>query len=529
MINAQKSLSLAELREKGGMQVFKVGPKQILLLEIEDKLFALDNRCPHEGYPLSQGSTDKKSCVLTCNWHNWKFDLLSGKCLLGADNVRTYPVEISGDQVTVDISEKSPQALMEETLTGLKEAFEKRQYGRFARELSRMHFQNLDPLQAIRCSILWSYERLEFGTTHAYAALADWLTLYQTSEALEDKIIALTEAIDHVSFDSLRHSQYKYAPAVEIVFQSSALEEAVENENLVLSEGLINGAFDQGLRFKDLEEVFSRIALAHYNDFGHSLIYVQKTKEITNHFDDIELERALSLALVRSLSYATREDLLPEFKNYQGTLNSLNGEVKEFEKKDLLDCTTNELYEWLRVNIKERESQYLYSRLFVECAKSMLYFDESFACATQNSVNQNVGWLDFTHALTFASAVRVQCEKFPSLWPQGLLQIASFLGRNRPYRAQNEEMLAKWRAPEESTFTAKLKEMILDHGLGLPIFSAHVLKTSLAVLEEGKLLDPEARAWAYAALNRFVHSPIKQKHARRLTHQALNLVKKDFN
>ncbi|MEO2091127.1 MAG: Rieske (2Fe-2S) protein, partial [Gemmataceae bacterium] len=37
---------------------------------------AISNRCPHEGYPLHQGVL--KQCVLTCNWHNWKFDLRDG-------------------------------------------------------------------------------------------------------------------------------------------------------------------------------------------------------------------------------------------------------------------------------------------------------------------------------------------------------------------------------------------------------------------------------------------------------------------
>src|SRR5262249_48271740 len=36
-----------------------------------DVVHALDDRCPHQGYPLSQGCV--KDGVLTCEWHNWKF------------------------------------------------------------------------------------------------------------------------------------------------------------------------------------------------------------------------------------------------------------------------------------------------------------------------------------------------------------------------------------------------------------------------------------------------------------------------
>ncbi|MFL5239337.1 MAG: Rieske (2Fe-2S) protein, partial [Rhizomicrobium sp.] len=31
-------------------------------------MFAIANRCPHEGYPLSEG-TLSPGCLLTCNWH----------------------------------------------------------------------------------------------------------------------------------------------------------------------------------------------------------------------------------------------------------------------------------------------------------------------------------------------------------------------------------------------------------------------------------------------------------------------------
>ena len=64
-------MSLAELAEKGKAVVRHDG-RQILLVHGADGIFACVNRCPHEGYPLSEGTlTD--GCVLTCNWHNWKF------------------------------------------------------------------------------------------------------------------------------------------------------------------------------------------------------------------------------------------------------------------------------------------------------------------------------------------------------------------------------------------------------------------------------------------------------------------------
>ncbi len=63
--------------EEGGCKVFRVSGKQIALFRRAGNIYACNNRCPHEGYPLSEGDLDGDR-VLTCNWHNWKFNLESG-------------------------------------------------------------------------------------------------------------------------------------------------------------------------------------------------------------------------------------------------------------------------------------------------------------------------------------------------------------------------------------------------------------------------------------------------------------------
>src|SRR5271156_3500604 len=92
-----------ELEVQTRKLVRKAG-KQVLLIASEGRLFAIANRCPHEGYPLSEGTLGP-GCVLTCNWHNWKFDLASGKTLVGRDPVRTYPVRLDGNAILVDLAD----------------------------------------------------------------------------------------------------------------------------------------------------------------------------------------------------------------------------------------------------------------------------------------------------------------------------------------------------------------------------------------------------------------------------------------
>src|SRR5262245_479794 len=86
--------------------VIRVDGKQILVLRTPKGLVACNNRCPHEGYPLSEGTLDE-ACVLTCNWHAWRFDLIGGQTLVGGDTLRRYPLKVEGGRIWLDLAEPS--------------------------------------------------------------------------------------------------------------------------------------------------------------------------------------------------------------------------------------------------------------------------------------------------------------------------------------------------------------------------------------------------------------------------------------
>jgi nitrite reductase/ring-hydroxylating ferredoxin subunit len=92
--------TLEELKAKGRLVVH--GHHRPVLLVYEDgHVFALDNRCPHMGFPLERGSVEDG--ILTCHWHHARFDLASGCTFdLWADDVPTCPVEIrAGGEIWV--------------------------------------------------------------------------------------------------------------------------------------------------------------------------------------------------------------------------------------------------------------------------------------------------------------------------------------------------------------------------------------------------------------------------------------------
>jgi nitrite reductase/ring-hydroxylating ferredoxin subunit len=91
--------SLEELRAKGRL-VLHGDHRPILVLYDHGRVFALDNRCPHMGFPLERGSVDDG--ILTCHWHHARFDLESGCTFdLWADDVPIFPVELRNGQVWV--------------------------------------------------------------------------------------------------------------------------------------------------------------------------------------------------------------------------------------------------------------------------------------------------------------------------------------------------------------------------------------------------------------------------------------------
>lgn len=105
----------AELMQPG-CKVVHVEGRTLALFSTEGELYAVDNRCPHMGFPLDRGTV--RDGILTCHWHHARFDLASGGAFdLFADDVMTYPVFVEGDDVWVDLSvTRNPRAYHQKRL-----------------------------------------------------------------------------------------------------------------------------------------------------------------------------------------------------------------------------------------------------------------------------------------------------------------------------------------------------------------------------------------------------------------------------
>jgi nitrite reductase/ring-hydroxylating ferredoxin subunit len=91
--------TLEELQAKG-MMVVQGTRCPLLVIHDRGSILALDNRCPHLGFPLHRGSVEDG--ILTCHWHHARFDLASGCTFdLWADDIPTAAVELRDGAVWV--------------------------------------------------------------------------------------------------------------------------------------------------------------------------------------------------------------------------------------------------------------------------------------------------------------------------------------------------------------------------------------------------------------------------------------------
>ena len=94
----QKALDLDQLPE-GRVTTVTLGTHTLCMTHHEGKYGALDNKCPHQGGPLGEGSIENG--LLRCPWHGWDYHPCTGLAPGFDDGVETFPIEIRDDGVYV--------------------------------------------------------------------------------------------------------------------------------------------------------------------------------------------------------------------------------------------------------------------------------------------------------------------------------------------------------------------------------------------------------------------------------------------
>lgn len=101
--------TLSDIPQRGARCINTPDGKVAVFRTADDRVFAIDDHCPHKGGPLSQGIVH--GAAVTCPLHNWVISLETGKAM-GADEgcVRTIPVKVEGDTLYISLEARANRA-----------------------------------------------------------------------------------------------------------------------------------------------------------------------------------------------------------------------------------------------------------------------------------------------------------------------------------------------------------------------------------------------------------------------------------
>ena len=272
--------SLAELREAGRLVVHL--DRQVLCLFAEgDEVYAVDNRCPHMGFPLHRGTLCDG--ILTCHWHHARFDISSGGTFdQWADDLRRFPVELDGDDVLVDLSPSTDPLAHQR----------KRLHDGLERDIALVLAKATLALQeadgaghgAFRAGIDFGVARRGGGWFRGLTTLSCFMNLAPRLEA-QDRAAALYHGLADVAADSagepphFRLDPLPGAP-VEPEQLSRWFRNFVEVRDAEGAERAVVSAVRGGASPAELADMLFAAATDHrYLDGGHTLDFVNKALE----------------------------------------------------------------------------------------------------------------------------------------------------------------------------------------------------------------------------------------------------------
>lgn len=192
-----RAADLEELKRAGRLVVHVEG-QTIALFLVGDRVYAVDNRCPHMGFPLHRGTV--REGILTCHWHHARFDLAGGGTFdPWADDLRTFPVEVRGGEVWVDVS--VPPRPPEHHLRRIREGLEGNIPLVLAKAVVALNAAGVDPVEPFRVG-------LDFGTRYRRVGWGSGLTTHTCLFNLlpylapEDRPLALYHGLAAVAEDT---------------------------------------------------------------------------------------------------------------------------------------------------------------------------------------------------------------------------------------------------------------------------------------------------------------------------------------
>ena len=568
----------------GSQSMVRVGGRAVALFRPESgEVYAIDNSCPHEGYPLAKGRV--QGHVLTCCWHNYKFDLRNGQCLQGDEDVRWYSARIRAEQIEIDLRPEPLERSWSRHTEALREGLYERRMGQVARCLVRLHQAEMPLHDIVWEAVRFDCARGEYGCDHVLALAQDLLRLAEgrSGEELIATLMPVFELAAETSVRRpLRASPCSSRLEGHLRRVGSDLAALVEGERLAEAEALLSGALAAGATREMVEAWFLKLCTDHFLGFGHGLIFCVKGFDFLEHVGWGRAPDVLPGLLIR-LGSQTREDLLPEWSWFRRELSRYEPEFGDWmlaqdkpQKPEdpvrlyssWVDGSRTDALAGLAAALERgTDLGHLVDILSAAASERMLRFD----VAHDRDPSVQEGWLDVTHLLTFVNALRHACARYRE---PGILRLffyaVRFVNNARaldraadpePHVPAQSEKLApatagfdgapggevqalveaiEYRNAEGALDRCRsylgrggsihelveaLVPLVLSDRYTRPIVFTHVIKTAMAAFEECTAHHtPRFALKPLWAAVRFLASPIQERPSRRLVHEAHRFV-----
>jgi nitrite reductase/ring-hydroxylating ferredoxin subunit len=297
---------LGEVRSRGCVAVHLDG-HALALFSHGDHVYAVDNRCPHMGFPLDRGTV--KDGILTCHWHHARFDLASGGTFdQFAGDVRAFPVEVRGGEVWVDLgADPDPRAYLQ---ARLRDGLERNIPLVLAKAVIGLLDSGDDPVVPFRVGV-------DFGTRYRQAGWGQGLTILACMMNLVpvlsvmDRPRALYHGLSAVSRDSDGQApRFGIRPLPTVSADPAAFKrwfrQFVEVRDAEGAERCVASAVRAGWNHRQMADMLFAAATDHrYLQIGHVLDFTNKAFEALDVAGWDHAEPVLA-SLVRAYAAADR-------------------------------------------------------------------------------------------------------------------------------------------------------------------------------------------------------------------------------
>lgn len=548
----------------GARKLIRHYDKRIALFRTERAIYAVDNRCPHQGYALLQG--DLKGEQLTCAWHNWKFELdEGGVCSFGGEAVRNYPVEVRGGQIFVDVTDPAAEIVAPQLFQSLVEAMGDVDVGRMARDTMRLRQLGTPLAEVVKEGVNYGAPRMEYGWNHSLATLTDCLNLASLFEG-ELQALPVVQGMSVISQTEVRRPFRSRPDPVDPASEYGSVEDAllaypelVDTEQHEAAEALLRGLIAVGVSAPKIRHSLLSAITDHFLGYGHPMIYAQKSFEMLETIGWEHADTVLS-PLVPNMIYATRYDRLPYMRKFLNTWESDSPDLRllvrrqngrgldesEF-RRAILDGDPGDAFSALNSALSEGvDVVKVLDATSLAAAERFRRFDIDLDADDTNEW----GWLDVTHNMTYLDALRWAWSVDPTpevlrgvyhaVWfvnftkqfdqrggadevvPFHTTSAETILGAIRTKDPEGvQAAIAGFGGPESDLHGALAQGASEDNSVA-PIMIAHAVKTARASIVESEILQTRE---PMMAAGRFLASPKRERFVFNATLEAIDFTK----